>query len=1006
MIGRKRGALTRRAAALSAVMAVVAMLTTFSGPGGADTPSGASLAWEVALAGSGQLAVGPSTETVLNLANCGNDSCDGPDHQLTVSYSPDGQLRWRYLPSSSSDFFVGAPSIDGLGNAASIADSLSGPTLVRSLDVSGHARWQTAAFSRPVAVAAGPDNNVYALEMGNDVHNSSFWLEGLSGTDGRSVFHTQTRLGIPFYTLFAYDDGIIVSNGSSVELFGFDGVLQHDYQLPDASQGAFWAASFAGDVFSLSSGSQCDDSQPQTVAKLTAAGGVKWTRSITTSGTHCDAGGRPFRLETNVPVHPLPNGGVLVGSNDERFHAYDKDGNEIWSSSQLNSGLYPDGKTPLALASVLVDERGVIVVTSSFVDTCIGNGGPRSCLGVQLTFLDGTTGARGARPLMLHGHTDDTGFTPGHTAIGRTRAYIVGSTDSGGSKLDAAAVPGLGRDFLDAGRFDASGQGATTTTTAPPTTTTTTAQPSRINYVALGDSFSSGEGNPPFTPPSDAASGCHRSTYAAYSVLVRQDPTFPRGSPPLTFVACSGAVMKEVFETGRDGERPQINSVGRGTDLVTMTVGGNDMGFPAILAWCLAVRPCTGTFVAPWGEDVISNKIRSLYPEFKRRYETLRAGTDGSIYILGYPQLFPEAPSAGQQACIGTMFAPEDLPWFRARTRELNDTIQKAALAAGVRYVDVETAFEDDAADNHELCAANAWVINPLDRENGDSWFHPNQFGQEAFYRALMKRRPFGRLANPKPAAVTPPPQGGPTLSPQVAAVSLLLDGKQWLVHFTSAGWQLDKDVIQRSHSVTRDLSSARPDAAGTLDETFRLPADIEPGFHVIEARGTGADGQQRLVVAPFFIDQAAGATGPTPAAPPVDPGAFYPTGPQGGVGYLGSGTPYTANPFGAMGATWASPYAQRDVATGTSPSSAQSQSQGQQVTAQAPAVTSTTLSPGAAAPSASGPSRAVAFTGFRSRRPIALGLTFIYLGALLLLTRQALANRRDRSARRTALRG
>ena len=87
-------------------------------------------------------------------------------------------------------------------------------------------------------------------------------------------------------------------------------------------------------------------------------------------------------------------------------------------------------------------------------------------------------------------------------------------------------------------------------------------------YVALGDSYAAGQGA---GAPLD---GCLRSA-AAYPVLLDAEPR----TNLLRTAACSGATIADVAAT-------QLSQVNRGTTLVTLTVGANDLGVGAIAAAC------------------------------------------------------------------------------------------------------------------------------------------------------------------------------------------------------------------------------------------------------------------------------------------------------------------------------------------------------------------------------------------------------------------------------------
>lgn len=125
--------------------------------------------------------------------------------------------------------------------------------------------------------------------------------------------------------------------------------------------------------------------------------------------------------------------------------------------------------------------------------------------------------------------------------------------------------------------------------------------PSR--YVALGDSFSAGEGVPEFelgtaadvTPVPDGLeerypndNKCHRSERGSYSQRLAADESIDVNLLPATFAACSGAVTRDVDRNNpkNSGEKPQVEHLSEFTDLVTMTMGGNDVGFGDIAMLC------------------------------------------------------------------------------------------------------------------------------------------------------------------------------------------------------------------------------------------------------------------------------------------------------------------------------------------------------------------------------------------------------------------------------------
>ncbi len=135
-------------------------------------------------------------------------------------------------------------------------------------------------------------------------------------------------------------------------------------------------------------------------------------------------------------------------------------------------------------------------------------------------------------------------------------------------------------------------------------------------YVALGDSYSSGEGVPAFTDGTEddlplglfGANKCHRSAQGSYSQLIVDKPPARVNLTPATFAACSGAVSADVLEPNpkNNGEPAQIDHVNQFTDLITLSMGGNDIGFSDIAIACL-IRDCTPDI--QWNAAVGSNAL-------------------------------------------------------------------------------------------------------------------------------------------------------------------------------------------------------------------------------------------------------------------------------------------------------------------------------------------------------------------------------------------------------------
>ena len=251
-----------------------------------------------------------------------------------------------------------------------------------------------------------------------------------------------------------------------------------------------------------------------------------------------------------------------------------------------------------------------------------------------------------------------------------------------------------------------------------------------IGYVALGDSYSSGEGVAPYVAGSDRKGDrCHRSTHAYPRLL-----TLPGVHLRKAFFACSGATTADVLDRGYQSEPPQIGHPQlRSAGLVTISIGGNDAGFSKVVASCTRAVP-TPCFEGRRARAV-RNRISALGPRLTDTYRRIlsRARRGARLIVVGYPNLLPPP----HQACgkLKALFSERARAFLRTAGNQLDDVIAAAARRAGVRYVDVRRQFSE-----HEICSKREWV-NFLVRGKGATLsrasFHPNAVGQEAYAHIL-----------------------------------------------------------------------------------------------------------------------------------------------------------------------------------------------------------------------------------------------------------------------------
>lgn len=241
-----------------------------------------------------------------------------------------------------------------------------------------------------------------------------------------------------------------------------------------------------------------------------------------------------------------------------------------------------------------------------------------------------------------------------------------------------------------------------------------------LRYVALGDSYSAASGVLPLdltAPPQ-----CLRSTRNYPHVIARDT------GASLADVTCGAAETSHFFTSQYQGVAPQLDAVKQDTQLVTMTIGGNDSGvfINAILSCGTAGlltlgqgSPCKDRYGTSF-EDTIRN---TTYPSLVNALGAVRAKAPrAKVAILGYPWIMPE--SGG---CFDRMPVAEgDVPYVRGIQATLNDAVRRAAAAAGATYVNMNTV-----SNGHDACQPIGvrWVEPVLQGTNAVI-VHPNALGE------------------------------------------------------------------------------------------------------------------------------------------------------------------------------------------------------------------------------------------------------------------------------------
>lgn len=248
-------------------------------------------------------------------------------------------------------------------------------------------------------------------------------------------------------------------------------------------------------------------------------------------------------------------------------------------------------------------------------------------------------------------------------------------------------------------------------------------------FVALGDSFAAGALVPP--SPSGSPAGCLRSgrdygadVAAALRVARYVDAT------------CSGATTADMTEPERVAlggiNRPQFSFLAADDSVVTVTIGGDDIGFAGIIRTCAVLSltdvpgaPCHRHYTAG-GTDRLEAAISATAAKVAAVLRGIHVRAPRArVLLVGYPDILP---TAGGGCWPLVPFAHGDVPYLRGIELTANKMLARAAASNGATFVDTYRATT-----GHDACQApGTKYIEGLIPASPGYPLHPNWRGELA----------------------------------------------------------------------------------------------------------------------------------------------------------------------------------------------------------------------------------------------------------------------------------
>lgn len=410
----------------------------------------------------------------------------------------------------------------------------------------------------------------------------------------------------------------------------------------------------------------------------------------------------------------------------------------------------------------------------------------------------------------------------------------------------------------------------------------------RLAYLALGDSYSSGEGDVGdkgayYLPGTKEPGQCHLSS-RSYPFVLQSWWQVERSA--MASVACSGAqilldyVRQPVSYLGQGGrlkdfspekiaqeksaalasKKPgivaQVEFVKKyKPGVVTLTGGGNDVGFAEVLAYCasgasMVLIPDTCNYAREGSlpQRMLKQSIDNQYRTMTQLIHELRAASPQTkVYVVGYPQFVATNLFCSLNVAL---LDQQERRMIRDMTSRLNDVLSKAAADSGVAFVDIE-----DALDGGQLCQGSEYVSGLFDNGvlkaiDGKAFemFHPNATGHSKMAHAIVGQVPLitsniSSLARPSAESMEVY-MTAPTSRKTVVMESVVDHNSFQVIQAPEVTFQPDTMVVVNMFSEPTQLGSFTADGNGGLAAGVVLPDTIAPGHHTVVLEGTSYSGE------------------------------------------------------------------------------------------------------------------------------------------------------------------
>lgn len=416
----------------------------------------------------------------------------------------------------------------------------------------------------------------------------------------------------------------------------------------------------------------------------------------------------------------------------------------------------------------------------------------------------------------------------------------------------------------------------------------------RLNYLALGDSFTSGEGesedifykpNSNTTPPK-----CHVSNRSYPYLVANTWRVYGQN------IACSGARTIDIL--GGDnyfGQKGQLahlsssqqqsskeNAVGEfdtgvvpqldfvsyyQPGVVSVSVGGNDAGLVGKLMACLA--PTTCEWVGDSAKRYASMKeISEVYPKVQSVVREIKLHAPSSkVMLVGYPKIIDSHADALCDPTINALLDTSERAFINESILYLNRVLKAVASSEKVGFVDIGESLKGYTLCGHSGSKAMNGVrfgddVAPINVLKdfyvfGAESFHPTPFGHQLIADTILQAYSTSEAA----LNCDECPSFSELLSPssywgegrdssqytkqresELTTKTILKPGETFQITAQTLSFISGAALTVELRSEPTLLGEAHALLDGSFEGNVTIPLATQPGYHVLHLKGTAPD--------------------------------------------------------------------------------------------------------------------------------------------------------------------